>query len=366
MADDGEDEASKTEEATPKKLEDARKKGQAAQSREINHFFILVAFTFLVMTLLPSIGQEMIEQFSPFITAPDNVEMTGQALSDLLMEVVVGLVLILLLPMSIAFIAAMLPAIVQNKVVFTAEQIKPKFSKISPLAGMKRLFGKKAWVEFVKNFLKIAIVGAIGYLVSAPFHDTFPSYMNMPMHGVLAEGQSIAGRMLIGICAFLLALASADYLIARQMHLKEMRMSKKEVKDEHKQQEGDPHVKAKQRQIQRERSRKRMMANVPEADVVITNPTHFAVALKYDRETMPAPMVVAKGADAVAHKIRDLAQENRVPVLRNPPLARVLYDTVDVEEEIPYEHYGAVAKVISYVYQLRGEMGGWMPQPPKQ
>ena len=356
MADDGEDEASKTEEATPKKLEDARKKGQAAQSREINHFFIIMAFTFLVMTLLPSIGQEMLEQFSPFITAPENVEMTGQALGALLMKITFGLVLILLFPMSIAFFAAIFPAIVQNKVVFTAEQIKPKLSKISPLEGMKRLFGKKAWVEFVKNFLKIAIVGAIGYLVSAPFHDTFPSYMNMPMHGVLAEGQSIAGRMLIGICAFLLALASADYLIARQMHLKEMRMSKKEVKDEHKQQEGDPHVKAKQRQIQRERSRKRMMANVPEADVVITNPTHYACALEYKQEDMSAPRLVAKGMDDLALRIRALGEENEVPIVENPPLARALYASVEIDEEIPPEHYAAVAEVIGYVMRLKGQL----------
>ena len=365
MADDQEDDASKTEDATPKKLEDARKKGQSAQSREINHFFLMVAFTFMIMALLPSVGREVMREFSPFITAPDNIEMTSQALSDLFAEIITGFVLILLIPMSVAFIAALMPSIVQNRVVLTAEQIKPKFNKISPIAGMKRLFGKKAWVEFVKNFLKIAIVGAIGYLVSLPFHNEFPTFMNMPMTNVLSEGQSIASRMMIGICIFLFALAITDYLIAKQMHLKEMRMSKKEVKDEHKQQEGDPHVKAKQRQIQRERSRKRMMAAVPEADVVITNPTHFAVALKYDRQTMPAPMVIAKGADAVAHKIRDIAQDNRIPVLRNPPLARVLYDTVEVDEEIPYEHYGAVAKVISYVYQLRGEMGGWMPNKPQ-
>jgi flagellar biosynthetic protein FlhB len=362
MAEEGEDDASKTEEATPKKLEDARKKGQIAQSREINHFFILLAFTFMVMLIMPYTGSDMLAQFTPFVQAPDEIQMSGQALNDLFEDIVFGFLLVIAFPVSAAFIAAILPSVVQNKVVLTAEQIKPKLSKISPIAGFKRLFGKKAWIEFVKNFLKIVVVGAIGYAVSIPFHDVFPTFINMSLTGTLGEGQSMAARILIAVCVFLFFLAIVDYLIARQMHLKELRMSKKEVKDEHKQQEGDPHVKARQRQIQRERSRKRMMAAVPEADVIITNPTHFAVALKYDRATMPAPMVIAKGADKVAHKIRDIAQENRIPVLRNPPLARVIYDTVEVDEEIPYEHYAAVAKVISYVYQLRGEMSGWMPQ----
>jgi flagellar biosynthetic protein FlhB len=187
---------------------------------------------------------------------------------------------------------------------------------------------------------------------------------------MLALAQLVAGKMLIAACIILFMLSIFDYFYQRFIFMKQMRMTKQETKDEYKQQEGDPHIKGKLRQIRRDKARKRMMAAVPQADVIVTNPTHYAVALKYDSTTMPAPKVLAKGTDAVALRIREMAEKHKIPVMRNPPLARVLYDTTEIDEEIPVEHYQAVAKIIGYVYKLKGKTiqkpGTTLHMPPRK
>jgi len=355
MAEESEDDASKTEEPSHKRLEDARKKGQIAQSREVNHFFMMLALTFILMVLFQPMGNETLRMFAPFIQQPENFDITGTNLRDLMVDVAVNLVLLVALPLLTALIAAFAPAIVQNKFIFTAEQIKPKFSKISPMEGFKRLFGGKAWIEFGKNIIKITIVGCIGWFVMLPYQDQFKAVIDVGLLGGMEIGKQMGANVMIAVCIFLFLLAAGDYLLQRFIHLKSLRMSKKEQKDEYKQQEGDPHVKSKQKQIRRERARKRMMQNVPDADVVVTNPTHYAVALKYDQQSMQAPKLVAKGADKVAAKIREIAEKNKVPIIRNPPLARVLFDTLDIDDEVPQEHYAAVAKIIGYVYRMQGK-----------
>ena len=353
---ESEDDSSKTEEPSQKKLEEAKKKGQTISSREISHFFMILALTFFVLTVAPFTGTQGLDLLAPFIVKPDTIPIdTGGEFSNVMRHVAIGTVLLLALPWLLTILAAIAPSVVQKKWVFSAENMKPKLSKISPLAGFKRLFGLKAIVEFMKNLLKVTIIGTVAVLIALPYRDRIVGSMRTQKLEMLEFAQLITGKMLIGACIVLFLLSIFDYLYQRFMFMKQMRMSKQEVKDEYKQQEGDPHIKGKLRQIRRDKARKRMMAAVPNADVVITNPTHYAVALQYDPATMPAPKVLAKGTDAVALRIKDLAAEHKIVVLRNPPLARVLYDTTEIDEEIPFEHYQAVAKIIGYVYKLKGK-----------
>ena len=353
---ESEDDSSKTEEPSQKKLEEARKKGQIPASRELNHFFMMGAFLFFVLTLGPKMARETLEFLKPFITQPDHYEMSAGGVIQIMNDVVIGLLTVLLLPFLLTFAAALAPAILQRKIVFSAEHIMPKFSKLSPLAGFGRLFGMKALVEFLKNLLKISVVGAIATIVVLPYRAQLPKLLHSSSNTTLLDySQSIAGKMLTSVCIFLFLLSIIDYLYQRFIIIKSLRMSKHEMKEEYKQQEGDPHIKQKLRQIRRERAKKRMMANVPKADVIITNPTHFAVALRYDAATMQAPVLLAKGADEVAARIREKATSHKIPIIRNPPLARILYDTTEIDDEIPIEHYQAVAKIIGYVYRLKGK-----------
>jgi flagellar biosynthesis protein FlhB len=362
MSEESEDESAKTEEPSQKKLDDARKKGQIPATRELNHFFMMLGFAFFAITLGPKVGRDTLELLAPFITAPDQYEMSAGGVNTLMYNLAVGTIMLLLLTFLLTFVTALAPAIVQRKWVFSGDQIAPKFSKISPMAGVGRLFGMKALVEFLKNLLKITVIGAICVGVYLPYQDKLPSLMLATDSMVMMKfAATISGKILIGVCIFLFLLSIIDYVYQRSIIMKQLRMSKYDLKQEYKQQEGDPHVKGKLKQIRRERAKKRMMANVPKADVIITNPTHFAVALKYDSATMKAPVVLAKGADEVAARIREKAGEHKIPIIRNPPLARVLYDTTDIDDEIPLEHYQAVAKIIGYVYRLKGKT----PKEPK-
>ena len=354
------DDSSKTEEPSHKKLEDARKKGQTFSSREINHFFMMLALTFFIMIMAPGLGRDMIDTLGPFITKPDEMDMDSASFMGLMRTVTLGTVLALALLFLASIAAAIAPAVVQNKWVFSTESIKPKFNKISPLAGAKRLFGLKALVEFAKSLLKVTVVGTIAFYSLMPYKEYLYTLPALPKADMLEFSQQMAGRMLIAVLILLFLLSIGDYLWQRFMFMKQMRMTKQELKEEYKQQEGDPHIKGKLKAIRREKAKQRMTANVPKADVIITNPTHYAVALKYDAAKMPAPVLLAKGTDDVAARIRELAAQNKIPIVRNPPLARVLYDTTDIEDEIPIAHYAAVAKVIGYVYKLKGKV----PQKP--
>jgi len=361
MAEDSEDDASKTEEPSHKRLEDARKKGQVVSTRELNHFFMMLGLTLFILVLAPRFSISIMQVLTPFITRPDMFEMTPAGVHDTLGEVLGETGMLMVVPLVLlSFVAALAPSILQNKLFFSTESMRPKLSKLSPLAGFKRIFGMKALVEFFKNFLKVTIVGTAAIMVVMPYRNNMDRLLMSEKSAMLEFTQAMAGRMLLAACIFLFLLSMADYLYQRFIFMKSMRMTKQEVKDEYKQQEGDPLVKNKIRQLRRERAKKRMMANVPKADVIITNPTHYAVALQYDSASMPAPKVLAKGLDEVALRIRELATKNKIPIVRNAPLARILYDTTDIDDEIPVEHYQAVAKIIGYVYKLKGKT----PQKP--
>jgi flagellar biosynthetic protein FlhB len=260
--------------------------------------------------------------------------------------------------MALLMGGALLGALVQHKPVFSAEKLKPNLEKISLSKGMKRLFSAPSWVELLKTVLKFLIVGGVVAAILLPKSSLLVEMPSRGVETILPTIYVLTLKLLGGVLAVMAVLAGADYLFQVQQHRKRLRMTKQELKDEFKQTDGDPMVKARLRQIRAERSRKRMMAAVPEADVVVTNPTHYAVAMKYDHGKMEAPKVVAKGVDHLAARIRAVAEEHKVPIVENPPLARALYATVEVDQEIPPEHYRAVAEVISFIMKLRRNAQG--------
>ena len=239
---------------------------------------------------------------------------------------------------------------------FAPGAIKPSLSKISLVQGFKRLFSMRSLVEFGKGIAKISIVAIASVIILYPFYQGIEHIITIPVTAVLDEMRDLVIRLMIGVLIIMFIVAMVDLVYQRNEHIKKMRMTKQEVKDEYKQTEGDPHVKSRLRQLRSEKARQRMMQSVPFADVVITNPTHYSIALKYETGEMEAPVCIAKGIDDVALRIREVAKENDIVLYENKPLARALYDTVDIDEMIPAEHFKAVAEVISYVFKLKGKL----------
>jgi len=350
------DEAQKTEDPTPKKIEESRKKGQVALSREVNNWVMLFAATILIAALAPSVFSDLSKTMRAFIedahAIPSDVSGLGEVLKIAYKETMKALAL----PLIILMIGAFLAPFVQVGPLFAPESIKPDISKISPIKGFSRLFSMRSLMEFAKGILKIAAVGIVGSIILFPFFSKMEHLVGLPMVLILKELQTLIIYLMIGVLIVVLIIAVADLVYQRYDNAKKMRMTKQEVKDEYKQTEGDPHVKAKLRQLRMEKGRQRMMQAVPTADVVITNPTHYSIALKYDSETMEAPVCVAKGTDELALRIRETAKEHGVELFENRPLARSLYDVVEIDETIPIEHYQAVAEVISFVFKRKGKM----------
>jgi flagellar biosynthetic protein FlhB len=347
------DDAQKTEEPTAKRLRDARSKGQVAVSREINTWVLLFGTGLMIALLFPSLMRDLTAIFVAFIERPHELLADAGGLGNVLSTLVMEIALILALPMAILFVIALVAGIAQTGINFATKPIEPELSKISPLKGLQRLFSAKQLVEFLKGIFKIVIVGFVGTILLLPEIGRLDTLPSMSMGELMTEIDALILRIFIGILAILFVIAVADLIFQRMQHIKQLRMTKQEVKEEFKNTEGDPQVKGRLRQIRRQRSRERMMQAVPTADVVVTNPTHFAVALAYKPEEMEAPVLVAKGQDFLAQRIRGVAEENDVPIVENPPLARALYAGVDLDQEVPSEHYEAVAQVISYVFNLK-------------
>lgn len=353
MADDNTDDSQKTEDPTPKKLEEARKKGQVPLSRELNNWVMLLAGTIVVVALGGSLMSYLTDTMKLILANSYQLHGAtggvGKVLSALFFDVLDAL----LVPIVFLIIAALFGPFIQVGPLFAPESIKPSVSKISPISGFGRLFSMKAIFDFVKGLLKITIIGAVSFIILYPFYGTIEHFVGLPIPFALDEMKVIFLRLMIGVLVVLFVLAMVDVVYQRMDHLKKMRMSRQEIKDEHRQTEGDPMMRAKLRQLRMQKAQRRMMQNVPRADVIITNPTHFAVALQYDPLTMDAPVCVAKGVDEVALRIREVAKEHKIQIVENRPLARALFDTVEIDEIIPVEHYKAVAEIISYVFRMR-------------
>lgn len=355
---DGPDQSQKTEEPTQKRLDESRRKGQVASSREVNHWFMLIAGSMVVMMLAPTMMSRLGEAVMPFVERPDAIPFDTRGmviLGTLAAEVGAAM----LMPLVVLMLAAALAGLVQNGPMFAPDQIKPKLEKISPGSGLKRLFSLRSIAEFVKGLLKLSIVATISAILMIPAFDEIGRTVFLDAGGLLALLRDLSLRLLLGVIAVMTVIAGLDFLYQRFEHMKKLRMSRQELKDEYKESEGDPQIKMRLRQLRQERARRRMMAAVPGADVVITNPTHVAVALSYKPGVMNAPRVVAKGVDRIALRIREVAREHGVPLVENPPLARALQAGVDLDQEIPPEHYKAVAEIVGYVMRLgrRGRRG---------
>lgn len=351
-----EDKSSKTEEPTQHRLDEAEKKGQIVYSREVNNFFVMLALALIISWSMPGMMQKTMSSLKPFIVNAEDYNLSVGDARNLLIQGFYILASSLAMPMALIIALVVGAALMQSKLLFAVERIKPKFEKISPVKGLGRMFSMRSVVEFLKGLIKISIISAVCVFT---VKDDLTRMENLPNYGMFDMLKLLSGlcmEIMIGVCCAMFLIAILDYVYQRFDFMKSMRMSKQEIKEEHKQQEGDPHIKGKLRQIRMERARTRMMAAVPSSDVVITNPTHFAVALKYETMSMSAPVVVAKGADKVAFRIRELAKEHDIPIVENPPLARVLFSSTEVDDEIPYEHYKAVAEVIGYVYRLKGKI----------
>ncbi|PWC49863.1 flagellar biosynthesis protein FlhB [Azospirillum sp. TSA6c] len=348
------DESSKTEDPTGKKLDEAHKQGQFAMTREAANWLMVAAMLVVLVSILPGTLKGMVFRLNYYFENLDRITFDRAGVGALLFRVMSDAMWALWLPILLFVVAGVMSTIGQTGFHVSWELISPKFGKLNPLPGLMNMFKANQGVELLKSIVKLGVVGGVAYMALVPMFGGIEAYIGIDIVAMLLQMDGLAHRLLVWVLVVLTFIAAGDFVWQKQQFDKKMKMTKQEVKDEHKQQEGDPVVKGRIRQIRFERARKRMMAAVPNADVVVTNPTHFAVALKYDPTQMGAPMVLAKGVDQVAFKIREIAESNNVPVIENPPLARALYAACDIDAEVPSEHYRAVAEVITYVFKLKG------------
>jgi flagellar biosynthetic protein FlhB len=356
MADESDNE-DKTEDPTQKRLDDAAERGDVAKSQEINTWFVIAGGTLIMSTFSDQIGGGLMAPMKNLIANSWMIHTDGPGLLQLakgLGMVVIGAVGVPVLMLALAAIAGNM---MQHRLIWSGEQLKPKFSKISPMAGFNRLFGKQAAVNFAKGLFKLIALGTVMTMILWPERHRLESLISADPATLLGLSSSMTVHLMGTVVAILALVAIADYLFQYRQWHQRLKMSLQEMKEEFKQSEGDPHIKGKIRQLRQQRMKKRMMTAVPKASVVITNPTHFSVALSYERG-MAAPVCVAKGADLIALKIREIARAHDVPIVENVPLARALYATVEIDDEIPVEHYHAVAEVIGYVMRLRQGFAG--------
>lgn len=346
-------EEEKTEEATPKKRKDERKKGNVLQSKDINMAISIFVSFFALYLLIPYIYKNMTELMIYFFSIGDSITTIGTGDMRSVSIQLFGRILLLVLPMALVCMAvSVTTTLFQTKLLVSFESIKPKFSKLNPLSGLKRMISLRSLVELVKNLLKITIIGLMVYSTIKAVLLKVPSVFDMDIHAVLAFTGSEIMALVSKIALVFFAIAVLDFFYQRWEFEKKLKMSKQEVKQEYKQMEGDPQIKQQRRQMQQQMAKSRMMQQVPSADVVVRNPTHFAVALKYAENENSAPIVVAKGQDYIALKIIEIAQEAKVPALESPALARTIFRTVAVGQEILPEQYQAVAEVFAWVYRL--------------
>lgn len=351
-----EDDSQKTEDPTPKKIEKAREKGQVATSQEIKSWLILLAGAMALYVMAPSMMVDIQRMGRNLLESAHAIPMDPAHLRLLLADVLLK-VGIIMAPLAVLLVVISVTASVgQSGLLIAASKIKPETSKISPIKGFKNKFSLRQFIEFVKGIVKLSLVGVVAAGLAVPMLDGITLAPMTNLVWTLQRLHRISLWIVAGTVAVMTAIALLDYAYQKYNYIKQLKMTKQEVKDEHKQAEGDPQIKAQIRRIRAQRARQRMMAAVPNADVVITNPTHFAVALQYKMDEMAAPKVVAKGVDTLALRIRQVAEENDVPIVENPPLARALHAAVELDEEIPPEHFKAVAEVIGYVMRLRGKL----------
>lgn len=350
---DEQDEAQKTEDPTQKKLSDAMEKGDFAKSQEVKNWFVLFGACIVGLVALQGLASNLRGSMANILEFSHLIPMDSEGLSTFIGNLVAEIGGYMIFPVTILVIAALAGAMIQHRPMITFEKIQPKLNKISVLSGLKNKLSMQNFVEFLKSVFKLILVSVVVFIIVWPDKEMLENMMTLEASAMNDIVYTMVIRVLIGVVAVMAIISGLDFLFQKFQFIKKMRMTKQEVKDEFKQSDGDPQVKARLRQIRMERARTRMMAAVPEANVVVTNPTHYSVALKYEHGKMDVPKVVAKGVDSLAFKIREVAKEHNIPILENPPLARLLYSTVEVNEEIHGDHYQAVAEIIGYVMRIK-------------
>lgn len=351
----------KTEEPTSKKLDDARKKGQVGKSQELAHAIELIAAFLSIRIFVGFLGQHFTDLFTwaytymiPQIVESDRSGLSVLSAGNLLLYGILQMFILLAPFLAIGFLVAILGNGLQFKFQVSTEPLKPKLDKFNPINGFKRMFSLQSLMNLALSVSKIVIIFLVAYsMIKDHLNELYLMY-ELPLYAAVAQVGTLVLDIGLRISLILLIVGLADLFYHKWKYKKDLKMTKQEVKDEYKNTEGDPQIKGKQRQRMREASQRRMMQSVPQADVVITNPTHIAVAIKYDINEAPAPIVVAKGEEYLAARIKEIAKENHITIKENKMLARSIYTTVDVGEQIPPELYQAVAEILAVVYQARG------------
>jgi len=345
--------ADKTEQPTPKKRAEARKKGQLAISKEIPSVFVLAGSLAVFYFSALHINHRLMELMKWSFRVSCSTQLSISSVMILFMTSLryfCAIILPLMLTITVAGIAAYY---IQIGFLFTLEPLSPKFSKLNPLKGLKNMVSLRSLTELIKSLFKLSVVGLVGFLLLRHDIRIIPTMVQMDCREIFIFICKAGFRICLFSCLAMIVIAALDYAYQKWQYEQDLRMTKEEVKDEMKQNEGNPMVKSRLRSVQREMARHRMMDAVPTADVVITNPTRLAVALQYDSEDMPAPKVIAKGAGFIAARIREIAKNSGVPIVENKPLAQTLFKAVEIEELIPVDLYRAVAEVLAYVYRLK-------------
>ena len=345
----------KTEEATPKKKSEARKKGQVARSKDVGLAITMVTCTLVILLLSSMIVGNLKDTMIYFLQSGMLQDINEMSIKSIVITILLKAGLCILPVVIPIMIAGIVASLMQTGFLLTGEPLKPKFSKLNPISGFKNMFSKKSFVDLLKNLAVVTVIGFIGFLYVRENYDKILQISNTYLPSLGGQVQDLVVGIFFQVSLVLVIIAAADYFVQFRFHQKDLRMTKQEIKEEYKQMEGDPQIKSKIKQKQREMATRRMMASVADATVVITNPTHFSIALKYEEGNNEAPKVVAKGADLVALKIKEVAKENDVPIMENKPLARMIYEQVDIDREVPQEMYQAVAEILAMVYKLKNK-----------
>ncbi len=349
----GENDQEKTEQPTGKKLAKARLEGQVAVSKEVPSVLILL-FSLSIFFFSGSwILARLINCMKGLLQNIGSVSLGVMSLHLLLFTVFKEIIIILAPLMTAVVLAGVIGHVAQFGFLFTGKPLAPKFSKLDPIKGMKKLFSMKACVELVKMLAKTGAVGGVAFIMVREEADKFPLLIRMEVWEILAFIGRVSFKICFYTCIVLIILAALDFAFQKWQHIKSLKMTKQEVKDEAKQSEGDPQIKARIKSAQMEMARRRMMEAVPAADVIITNPTRLAIALRFDAKKMTAPKVIAKGSGFIAGRIKEIAMEHGIPIVEEKPLAQALYKTVEIDDLIPAALYQAVAEVLAYVYRLK-------------
>ena len=346
------DDSDKSEDPTQKRLDEALQRGDVVKSQEVNTWFVIAGGTLVLMTFASSMSESLMTTMRGLIGNAHSIRVDGPALPGLFQKIGLEMLAAVAVPFLVLVIAAAAGNVVQHRLVWSYDGITPKWSKVSPMAGLKRLFSKQSLMNLLKGIVKIIALGSVLTAMMWPEWGRLEGLERTDPAAILPLTLTLALKMMGAVVAMLAVVAGADFLFQYRDWWSRQRMSLQEIKEEFRNSEGDPHVKGKIKQLRASKQRRRMMQKVPKAAVIITNPTHYAIALEYERG-MDAPICVAKGMDAVALKIREIGTEHGVPIVENPPLARALHATVEIDDPIPPEHYKAVAEVIGYVMKMR-------------